>query len=548
MGFSTSRKKSGQITAHLPKTFVKNQMTNFIVNQATDNGIGNTKGTLSYAIRQANQLAGNDTITINSDVRVTGVMKTLVNSNITIVGNNHKISGDANNDGINDNGDVRPLFIVSGTVDISNLTITNGRSQGGDSGSGGAGAGLGGGLFIYDGNVSLTNVAFSKNTAQGGNSGVSGFGGFGGGFGGPGFGGGFGGYGFSEGDDERVLGVVGGGFGEGGSPGFSGGVSGFSGGFGGGGGGDDPKFVFTGSYFGPGSYGGNGGFGGGGSGFGGGDDGGFGGGSNGGGGAGLGGGIFVRSGSLTLNKTSFTNNTATGGTGANPGLGLGGGIFIIQSLTNTNGNNQGMPTVLPTVTAVNNPTFSGNRAANDAGTSTNNDNVYGTITPLNLTGTPNADVLTGTTGNNIINGLAGNDTLIGGAGNDTLIGGAGNDLLVGGAGADDFLYNTNAPFVSSAIGVDTISDFKHSEADKIVLSKTTFNTLASTPGTGFSNASDFKVTSSGATSTAKIVYDPLSGQLFYNPNGSAAGFGSGGQFATLTGAPTLTATDFIVQA
>jgi hypothetical protein len=36
--------------------------------------------------------------------------------------------------------------------------------------------------------------------------------------------------------------------------------------------------------------------------------------------------------------------------------------------------------------------------------------------------------------------------------------------------------------------------------------------------------------------------------LYYNQNGIPLGFGSGGQFATLTGAPTLTATDFIVQA
>ncbi|WP_196510328.1 calcium-binding protein, partial [Nostoc sp. NZL] len=99
----------------------------------------------------------------------------------------------------------------------------------------------------------------------------------------------------------------------------------------------------------------------------------------GGGGAGLGGGIFVRSGSLTLNNTSFTDNTATGGTGFQSGKGLGGAIFIMQSLTNPNGNNQGMPTVLPTVNSVGNPTFSGNSAADDAGTATNNDNVYGTI-------------------------------------------------------------------------------------------------------------------------------------------------------------------------
>ncbi|MEG4294886.1 Ig-like domain-containing protein, partial [Microcoleus sp. D2B6] len=358
------------------------------VNQTTDDGTGLTSGTLSYAILQANQLAGNDTITINSDVRVTGVMKTLVDSNITIVGNNHSISGDANNNGINDNGDVRPLFILSGTVGISDLTITNGRAKGGDSGQGGGGAGLGGGLFIYDGNVSLTDVAFSNNAAQGGSSGVSGLSSGGGGLFGNGGGGGGGGLFADSTDNNGAYGGNGnyggssnGGFGGGGGGGYIGGY----GGFGGGGGGDG----YSGNSGGSGGFGGGGAyafFGGGQGGYGGGGSfaqGGFGGGgggyNSGGGGAGLGGGIFVRSGSLTLNNTSFTNNTATGGTGNSPGLGLGGAIFIMQSTTNTNGNNQGMPTVLATVTAVDNPTFSGNSAANDAGTPTNNDNVYGTI-------------------------------------------------------------------------------------------------------------------------------------------------------------------------
>lgn len=392
-------------------------MTNFTVNQTTDDGTGLTTGTLSYAILQANQLAGDDTITINNDVRVTGVVKTLVNSNITIVGNNHSISGDANNNGINDNGDVRPLFILSGSVDISDLTITNGRAKGGDSAQGGGGAGLGGGLFIYDGSVSLTNVALSNNTAQGGSSSVSGLGKGGGGmfgdaggngggglfgsssgqtggYGGNGNYGGYGGYfgtfgpgmSYTPGKPNGGFGgggVVNGGFG--GGAGYISGNQGFRGGFGGGGGFSnrfsdsfDPVFGGNGGYgAGGGSFSGNGGYGAGGL-------GGFGGGdgdssSNGGGGAGLGGGIFVRSGSLTLNNTSFANNTATGGTGFESGQGLGGAIFIMQSTTNTNGNNQGMPTVLPTVNSVGNPTFSGNSAANDAGTATNNDNVYGTI-------------------------------------------------------------------------------------------------------------------------------------------------------------------------
>ncbi|MEH2140344.1 choice-of-anchor D domain-containing protein, partial [Nostoc sp.] len=167
----------------------------------------------------------------------------------------------------------------------------------------------------------------------------------------------------------------------------------------------------------------------------------------------------------------------------------------------------------------------------------------------NISGFYNSnDVINGQGGNDTINGSGGNDLLRGGTGNDLLIGGQGNDTLVGGMGADSFLYDINAAFNSAAIGIDTIADFNHSQGDKIILDKTTFNALNSVAGTGFSKASDFQITSLGAVSNAVIVYDPITGQLLYNQNGSAAGFGTGGQFAKLTGAPTLTASDFIVQA
>ncbi|MEH1853548.1 MAG: choice-of-anchor D domain-containing protein [Nostoc sp.] len=167
----------------------------------------------------------------------------------------------------------------------------------------------------------------------------------------------------------------------------------------------------------------------------------------------------------------------------------------------------------------------------------------------NIVGFDNSnDVINGQGGNDTIDGKSGNDLLRGGAGNDLLIGGQGNDTLVGGIGADSFIYNTNAAFTSAAVGIDAIADFNHSEGDKIVLDKTTFNAITSVVGTGFSNASDFQITSLGAASNALIIYDPATGQLLYNQNGSAAGFGSGGQFAQLTGKPTLTASDFIIQA
>ncbi|MEL6765519.1 MAG: hypothetical protein AAFO87_18135, partial [Cyanobacteria bacterium J06607_6] len=111
---------------------------------------------------------------------------------------------------------------------------------------------------------------------------------------------------------------------------------------------------------------------------------------DGGSGAGLGGAVFVRSGSLEIINSSFTNNTATGGTGgANDGQGLGGAIFAMQSTTNVNGNNQGMPTTLPTVTTADNVIFSGNTAGdangntglNGLGAGQDNNDIFGTITP-----------------------------------------------------------------------------------------------------------------------------------------------------------------------
>ena len=168
-----------------------------------------------------------------------------------------------------------------------------------------------------------------------------------------------------------------------------------------------------------------------------------------------------------------------------------------------------------------------------------------------INGTAGADNLTGTANADVINGLAGNDTLNGLAGNDTLSGDAGNDILTGGLGVDKFIYNTNAAFTTTALGVDSITDFTIAQGDLIVLDKTTFTSISSIAGTGFSVASEFaKVTTDAlaATSAADIVYNSTTGGLFYNQNGTAAGFGTGAKFLTLTTKPVLTATQFVIQA
>ncbi|MEH2194144.1 MAG: choice-of-anchor D domain-containing protein [Nostoc sp.] len=198
----------------------------------------------------------------------------------------------------------------------------------------------------------------------------------------------------------------------------------------------------------------------------------------------------------------------------------------------------------------NSVTFLNDLNNNISGFDYSNDVINGQGGDDTINGNGGDDLLRGGTGNDLLIGGTGNDTLIGGEGNDTLIGGQGNDLLIGGLGADAFVFNSNAAFTSDGVGIDTIADFNRSQGDKILLSKATFNAINSVVGTGFSKGRDFKITSSslGATSNAAIVYDPMTGQLLYNQNGSAAGFGTGGQFAQLTGAPTLTASDFIIQA
>ncbi|MBD2565199.1 MULTISPECIES: Ig-like domain-containing protein [Nostoc] len=559
-------------------------MANFIVNQATDDGTGLTTGTLSYAILQANQLAGDDTIAINNDVRFTGVVKTLVNSNITIVGNNYSISGDANNNGINDNGDVRPLFILSGTVGISDLTITNGRAKGGDSLAGGGGAGLGGGLFIYDGNVSLTNVAFTNNAAQGGSSGVSGLGNGGGGMFGNAGGNGNGGGGLFAGSTGNTGGYGGNGNYGGGVEAFGGGANyGGGGGFGGGGGGAIRGA--NGGFGGGGGRGnllsgGGGGYGGGGGrGLGSGVGGNFGGSGSGGnpniggGGAGLGGGIFVRTGSLTLNNTSFTSNTATGGTGFNPGQGLGGAIFIMQSTTNTNGNNQGMPTVLPTVTSVGNPTFSGNSAANDAGTATNNDNVYGTIN-TNNNPTATDDIFTTDEDTAVTGNILANDT-------DPDAGDILTVSVVNGVAAPFFSYPSLLPsgalltvftdgnfeynpnilpgnqFQSLAAGQTATDSFTYTVSDgqggtddaTVTITITGVNDAATIAGTATAAVTeDTNVTNGSLTATGNLtVSDIDNGEDIFNTNVTSATGNLGSLSITTAGAYTYTVANSAVQ-
>lgn len=154
-----------------------------------------------------------------------------------------------------------------------------------------------------------------------------------------------------------------------------------------------------------------------------------------------------------------------------------------------------------------------------------------------IVGNGAANILSGLSGDDELQGGAGNDALRGGDGNDVLSGGAGADTLTGGAGRDFFLFDA----ALRAANADVITDFVAAD-DTIRLDNQVFTALTAT---GALAASAFKDLSTGAVDADdRIIYDPTTGSLFYDANGSAAG--GRALFATLTGAPTISASDFVV--
>lgn len=161
--------------------------------------------------------------------------------------------------------------------------------------------------------------------------------------------------------------------------------------------------------------------------------------------------------------------------------------------------------------------------------------------------------LYGGTLNDTLSGNSLSNAIFGGAGNDTLKGGAGADTLNGGAGNDNFLFNGGVPLtgantVTSLLGRDIVADFVKNQ-DKIALSKNTF--AAITSGVGASLGANFATVANDTLaggSAASIVYSQQTGNLFYNQNGIAAGYGNGGNFAVVSGLPALAVSDFTIVA
>jgi len=150
-------------------------------------------------------------------------------------------------------------------------------------------------------------------------------------------------------------------------------------------------------------------------------------------------------------------------------------------------------------------------------------------------GAGNDSVTGAATADTLLGGL-GNDNVSGAAGNDILTGGNGTDKLTGGAGTDTFDFNA---LIESIKGTtrDSITDFTHSQADKIDLAGIDANSKV---------AGD-----QGFTYIGIKAFTGVAGQLDYF-NGILAGDTNGDKVAdfeiaiTLVGATALISADFVL--
>lgn len=142
-----------------------------------------------------------------------------------------------------------------------------------------------------------------------------------------------------------------------------------------------------------------------------------------------------------------------------------------------------------------------------------------------------------------LDGTTGNDVLVGSSSADRLQGYGGNDLLVGGGGSDTFVFNT-IPDISR--NIDTVSDFTPG-TDRIEIDGGADGVFPNLPvGPLSSVALDIVGDSTPARPETRFIYDPSTGALYFDQDGTAATGAAPGQFALLANKPALTYNDFLI--
>lgn len=218
------------------------------------------------------------------------------------------------------------------------------------------------------------------------------------------------------------------------------------------------------------------------------------------------------------------NDTLNGLLGADTLIGgLGDDIYFIDNKSDSviEKSNEGIDLVASTVTYilrsnVENLTLLGNDVINGTGNKLDN-------------------IINGNDVKNTIKGLDGNDILNGFAGDDVLVGGKGIDTLTGGLGSDKFVFQNLDDLSIPQDNYETITDFNHTEKDKIDLSTIDADTTKS-GNQAFSNIVDGTFTKAG-----QLFFDTSSHILYGNVNSD-----SSADFAiNVIGIDTLDMTDII---
>jgi Ca2+-binding RTX toxin-like protein len=204
------------------------------------------------------------------------------------------------------------------------------------------------------------------------------------------------------------------------------------------------------------------------------------------------------------------------------------------------------------------PTTSGTEQNDQINGTDGFDNIFGNGGNDSIFGNGGQDFIDGGSGNDTVRGGDGDDKVGGGGGSDVVFGDAGRDFVTGNAvndvgffddGADDVLYGgTDRDIfgfsvvkntIGAPLGVDTIKDFDPRSFDSIVI------TLNDQVGRSVGIVTN---DNQAANRSEHIVYSQSTGHVFYNQNGSSAGFGEGGLFINVEnaggGIPQLTADSF----
>jgi Ca2+-binding RTX toxin-like protein len=153
-----------------------------------------------------------------------------------------------------------------------------------------------------------------------------------------------------------------------------------------------------------------------------------------------------------------------------------------------------------------------------------------------LRGRGGDDRMFGGPGNDDIRGDSGDDRLSGGYGDDLINGGKGRDKLVGGAGVDTFVFDARLKEANA----DTIADFE-AGVDVIALGASRFAAIG-----GELEEAEFHIGAAASAPSHRVIYDPATGLLSFDTNGSAAGGST--RIAKLAAGLDLTAGDFVVAA